>query len=364
MLLNKKENILLNIERAANDLRKGFPVAITNGAENIVAASAETTSLEMLQKLSDFDIKLILTAHRFNFIKKTDNLKHIVTNMVSMDLNKSNYQDVAKICGLEYSDNINLPAYGPATKLDESALNLAKIAELIPSVITFEIPQSFDKKEFTQVTDEEISSYKDLISYELKEACRTDLILKNNIKATLIAYRPNIGGREHYAILIGNNSDVPMVRIHSSCFTGDLLDSLACDCRDQLHSAIDVMNKQDGGIILYMLQEGRGIGLINKLRAYTLKEKGFDTVDANEALGFDDDERLFLPAAKILQELKINNIKLLTNNPRKASGLEEYGIKVQECVSHIMQPNKYNENYLKTKSSRLGHKIDDNSFTT
>lgn len=356
MLLDNKSRILLNVERAANDLRKGFPVIIRNKDTAILVASAETISPDIFHNIKkDGTAKIVITEKRANFLYKNDSFK---TN-VSANIYGTNKDDIAVISGI--SHNKHEPSdlfFAPTTELEDASIILAKISELMPCVI---IVEGFtDSSDFLSIDSSHINDYKNIASYEITESCRTKIMLKGDIESEIIAFRPKLGGKEHYAIMVGNASKNPLIRVHSSCYTGDLLDSLACDCHDQLHEAIDLMAKNDGGVILYMLQEGRGIGLINKLRAYTLKEQGFDTVDANEALGFDDDERLFLPAAQILKQLKIIKVKLLTNNPKKAQGLQECGIEVSKCVPHIMQHNVHNEQYLKTKVKRLGHKMNDN----
>ncbi|PIR37376.1 MAG: GTP cyclohydrolase [Alphaproteobacteria bacterium CG11_big_fil_rev_8_21_14_0_20_39_49] len=354
MLLDKKSKILLSIERAINEIKLGLPVIIKSGNESILTISPETANDKLLKAIAkQHQIRLTITQNRLNFINNNNK----TTTHQTIIISPQNLKDIPQICGLEEISQISNTDGKSASDIENEAIELSRIAELIPSMITFDYNNEYDTENISVITEEEIQEYKRIISLELKEACRTKLTLRHEIKSQIIAYRSNIGGKEHYAIVIGKISDAPVIRIHSSCYTGDLLDSLACDCHDQLHTAIEFMNKEGGGIILYMLQEGRGIGLINKLRAYTMKEKGFDTVDANEALGFNDDERLFEPAATILKKLNINQVQLLTNNPKKAKGLEECGIKVIKCVPHIMETNKHNESYIKTKSERLGHKI-------
>jgi GTP cyclohydrolase II len=173
-------------------------------------------------------------------------------------------------------------------------------------------------------------------------------------------FRAEIGGEEHFAVLIGTgaNSDTPLVRLHSQCITGDILGSLKCDCGDQLQAAMRLMADTGGGVLVYLAQEGRDIGLLNKMRAYALQDNGLDTVDANHALGFDTDERLFLPAARILQALNITKIELITNNPDKISQLEQQGINVTKRVALALAPNPHNQNYLQTKQARTGHIIE------
>jgi GTP cyclohydrolase II len=176
----------------------------------------------------------------------------------------------------------------------------------------------------------------------------------------IVAFTNNQDGKEHVAIVKGevfDAEDVP-VRLHSECLTGDVIGSLRCDCRDQLEAALIKIGKMDKGIVLYMRQEGRGIGLTNKIRAYSLQDQGMDTVEANLALGFRDDERDYAVAAHMLHTLQVRSIKLMTNNPKKVAQLEQYGIKVTERIPHILPPNEHNLFYLETKAAKSGHIID------
>ena len=176
----------------------------------------------------------------------------------------------------------------------------------------------------------------------------------------IVAFENNRDGKDHVAITKGDvigASDVP-VRLHSECLTGDVVGSLRCDCRDQLESALKKIGKMERGIVLYLRQEGRGIGLTNKIRAYSLQDQGLDTVEANLALGFRDDERDYAVGAHMLMSLKIESVQLLTNNPKKINQLTQYGIKVNGRIPHIMEPNEYNRFYLETKAAKSGHLID------
>ncbi len=172
--------------------------------------------------------------------------------------------------------------------------------------------------------------------------------------ARLIAFRPRDGGSEHLAILIGAPDPAApvLVRLHSECFIGDLLASLRCDHGDQLRGAIAVIARAGNGVLLYLAQEERGVGVINKLRAYHLQDAGFDTLDANEQLGFDADERIYLPAAEMIRQLGFGTVRLLTNNQDEAAALERYGIRVAERVPHVFPSNRHNEWYLRTKATR------------
>jgi GTP cyclohydrolase II len=176
----------------------------------------------------------------------------------------------------------------------------------------------------------------------------------------IIAFENNRDGKEHVAIIKGDvigAKDLP-VRLHSECLTGDALGSLRCDCRDQLETSLRAIGQMEKGLVLYLRQEGRGIGLINKIRAYSLQDQGLDTVEANLALGFRDDERDYAVAAHMLMSLKIESIQLMTNNPKKIAQLTQYGIQVNGRIPHIMPPNEHNRFYLETKAAKSGHMID------
>ncbi len=176
----------------------------------------------------------------------------------------------------------------------------------------------------------------------------------------IVAFENNRDGKEHVAVVRGDVIDaenVP-VRLHSECLTGDVLGSLRCDCRDQLESALKMIGQMERGLLLYLRQEGRGIGLINKIRAYALQDAGLDTVQANLALGFRDDERDYAVAAHMLLSLRVRSVHLITNNPKKIEQLTEYGILVTDRIPHVMPANPYNRFYLETKAIKSGHLID------
>ena len=209
-----------------------------------------------------------------------------------------------------------------------------------------------------------IISIKDLIAYRLKK----ETLIKEDVRVKmptkygtfeLIAYKQLNTGEEHMALKKGEwkKDEAVLVRVHSSCMTGDILGSLRCDCGDQLHAALKMVEEAGKGVVLYMNQEGRGIGLVNKLKAYKLQEEGLDTVEANLKLGFGMDERDYGVGAQILRELGISKIKLITNNPRKRAGLFGYGLEIVEIVPIEIKPNSHNKKYLTTKRDKLGHNI-------
>ena len=172
---------------------------------------------------------------------------------------------------------------------------------------------------------------------------------------SVIAYEDPKLGEEHLLLYLGELQNDSLLRIHSQCLTGDLLGSLRCDCGDQLRGAIKAISEYGGGVVVYLAQEGRDIGLVNKLRAYNLQDLGSDTVEANHQIGFEVDERIYAPAAEILKQLGIKKVKLLTNNPNKIDQLASTGIEVVERVKHAFPPNPHNREYLKTKAAKTGH---------
>lgn len=176
----------------------------------------------------------------------------------------------------------------------------------------------------------------------------------------IVAFSNNRDHKEHIAVVRGEIIDKPAVltRLHSECLTGDALGSLRCDCRDQLEDSMRTLGGEKSGLLLYLRQEGRGIGLTNKIRAYALQDAGLDTVEANQALGFRDDERDYAIAAHMIHSLSVGSVRLMTNNPRKVDGLTQHGVRVAGRVPLVMTPNSYNRFYLETKASRSGHYID------
>lgn len=219
-------------------------------------------------------------------------------------------------------------------------------------------------KKIAEKFDQKIISIKDLIEFRLKtdslieEVTRVEMPTKyGNFK--LVAFKEKTTGGEHLALIKGQwEKDEPVLtRVHSSCFTGDILGSFRCDCGDQLHTAMQMVEAEGKGLILYMNQEGRGIGLMNKLRAYKLQEEGMDTVEANLHLGFGMDERDYGVGAQILRYLGVTKLKLMSNNPKKRAGLSGYGLEIVDIVPIEIKPNEHNEKYLTTKRDKMGHKI-------
>ena len=253
----------------------------------------------------------------------------------------------------------------------EAAVDLARLSGLHPAAALIEIlnedgtmarmPQLI---EVAKKYGMKMIAIKDLIAYRRKKECVVETgekvempTLYGNFK--LIPFRQKSNGLEHIALIKGEwQPDEPiLVRVHSSCATGDIFGSRRCDCGEQLQKAMQMVEKEGKGVILYMNQEGRGIGLMNKIKAYKLQEEGLDTVDANIHLGFKPDEREYGVGAEILQILGVKKMRLLTNNPVKRIGLESYGLEIVENVPIEVEPNKYNRFYIETKKNRMGHTI-------
>jgi len=253
----------------------------------------------------------------------------------------------------------------------EASIDLARLAGLRPAAALIEIlnpdgtmarmPELIAKaKEF----DMKLIQIKDLIAYRLQR----ESLVEKGVEADMpteyghfriIPFRQKSNGLEHVALFVGEwDKDEPvLVRMHSSCVTGDIFGSKRCDCGDQLHKSMQLISEAGKGVVVYLNQEGRGIGLMNKIAAYKLQEEGLDTVDANIHLGFDPDERDYGVGAQILRELGVGKIRLLTNNPVKRVGLEGYGLEIVENVPIEICPNEYNERYLRTKKDRMGHTL-------
>lgn len=251
------------------------------------------------------------------------------------------------------------PEPAPAPPLAGAAVALAKLGRLLPALVAVPAGPGAGAAalDLVAVAAADVLAYPLTAAATLRRVADAVVPLEGAAEARIVAFRAADGGIEHLAILIGRpeDSSAPLARVHSECFTGDLLGSLRCDCGPQLRGAIARMAEAGDGVLLYLAQEGRGIGLVNKLRAYALQDRGLDTLDANRALGYGADERDFLVAATMLRELGIGRVRLLTNNPDKLSALAACGIAVESREPHAFDPNGVNDGYLETKARRFGH---------
>lgn len=253
----------------------------------------------------------------------------------------------------------------------EASIDLARLAGLYPAAALIEImnedgtmarmPQLI---EIAKEHNFKIISIKDLIEYRLKQESLVEKGEEVDMPTEfghfrLIPFRQKSNGLEHIALIKGewSEDEAIIVRVHSSCMTGDIFGSQRCDCGAQLHEAMKLIEKTGKGVVVYLNQEGRGIGLMNKMRAYKLQEEGMDTVDANLCLGFKADERDYGVGAEILRKIGVHKMKLITNNPVKRIGLESYGLTITENISIEIEPNNYNSRYLHTKAERMGHTL-------
>ncbi len=360
--LNK---IIISCERAASDLRRGLPVIIDGIDDSLLMMAAEFVTdrrLSQFKKMPKYEVMIGLSYERANILKVPPRSGGAALIQLSDHMSCAILQSMANP-----TDDLTMPMKGPfkvaaeqSRSSHEAGLKLCKIARLLPAAIFI----TLDKEDATALKADLLSVQAGAImdfdftaASDLKIASSAKVPLEGAQEAVLTAFRPDDGGTEHFAVIIGNpDRQKPVLsRIHSECFTGDLLGSLKCDCGDQMRGAVKFMAEKGGGILLYLAQEGRGIGLINKMRAYELQDQGFDTVDANERLGFRSDERIFKPAAQMLKLLGFSAVDLLTNNPDKSAGLEACGIKVRRRIEHKFPENPHNAHYLETKKKRSGH---------
>jgi GTP cyclohydrolase II len=352
---------------AITALRRGEPVLIRDDEISVLTIAAELATEENLARLREVSrapARVVLTRRRAVALglAPREELSGAVTISVAAELPVAvirNLADPAASLGAEppWFGATPVAAKGGAL----AAVALAKLASLLPAALVLRLGPSESalcaRRGDLLAIDAGTIFKGEAPAAGIERVAEARVPLADAEDARLIAFRPSDGGVEHLAIVIGRpDPAVPvLVRLHSECFTGDLLASLRCDCGDQLRGAIAAISAAGGGVLLYLAQEGRGIGLVNKLRAYQLQDAGFDTLDANEQLGFDADERVYLPAAQMLRRLGFGTIRLLTNNPEKMAALERYGIRIAERVPHVFAANGHNEGYLRTKATRSGH---------
>ncbi|MEA2804155.1 MAG: cyclohydrolase [Rhodospirillaceae bacterium] len=378
---------LAAVERALAELRRGGIVVLRDddgaGGLVIAAESCGPRALQRLQGLAQ-DAPVLVTTRRRAEAIGMEIPPHIAGGMgetnkpITLDLPEGVPVDVILQPHERTPPNhqggarrhvalrsLSRPVVSHASRIAQTAIELAKLARLLPAVVLGPLSRDHGNKrrdwareqDLIYVDAADVLAYEDTASRNLQQVAQAHVPLEGAENARILAWRPSDGGKEHLAIVVGeiDPTEPVLIRLHSECFTGDLLGSLRCDCGLQLRGAITEIAKQGSGVLLYLAQEGRGIGLVNKLRAYELQDDGFDTIDANEQLGFDADERIYAPAATILARMGIKRVRLMTNNPQKITQLERYGIEVAERVAHSFPANGHNENYLRTKAERAGH---------
>jgi GTP cyclohydrolase II len=360
------QRALRQVDRAVTDLRRGGFVLLRQGASALLAQAAEGVSPDSLARLRHLagEPSLVLTRRRaaaLGLAEPPSDRGGALLLRLAADTGAEELRDLADP-GAERAQR--LPP-GPATEAAgaaDAAVELLKLARLLPAAVVAPLSARnaaalAERDGLLLLEAESVFAYQATAAQSLRPVSEARVPLADAENTRIIAFRPSDGGIEHIAILIGDPDPARpvLLRLHSECFTGDLLGSLRCDCGDQLRGAIAEIARTGSGALLYLAQEGRGIGLVNKLRSYRLQDAGLDTVDANEQLGFDADERVYLPAAEMLRQLGFQHVRLLTNNPEKVAALMRCGIAVVERVPHIFPANGHNERYLRTKATRSGH---------
>ncbi len=358
---------LRQVDRAITDLRRGGFVLLREAGAALLAQAAEAVNAESLLRLSHLagePLSLVLTRRRaaaLGLSEPPSEKGGAVLLPIEPDAGAAELRDLADP-GAASGARIPLGPVGAATMISDAAVELVKLARLLPAMVVAPLApraaaQLAEREGLLLLEASQVLGYQATASRSLRPVSEARVPLADAENTRIIAFRPSDGGIEHLAILIGDPDPARpvLLRLHSECFTGDLLGSLRCDCGDQLRGAIAEIARAGSGMLLYLAQEGRGIGLVNKLRAYRLQDAGLDTVDANEQLGFDADERVYLPAAEMLRQLGFARVRLLTNNPEKMAALQRCGIDVVERVPHIFPANGHNERYLRTKATRSGH---------
>ena len=346
-----------NAARAIDALRRGWPVCIGGQVTLLTIETADSASLATFDP--DHKADILISAGRAFTLKLANQIEAAVPDAPVLVARRS-WLDLAEATALaDPAMDLATPMKGPFEAIHcdtpdaaRAALTLARHAGLLPAFFLRTGPVAGA----TPVSIEEIDGYE--ASGRLRIVARARLPVAAAEQCEIIAFRTPEAGLEHVALLVGSpNGQPPLVRLHSECLTGDVLGSLKCDCGPQLDAALRLMAESGWGILLYLRQEGRGIGLINKLRAYALQDQGFDTVDANTRLGFAIDARDFSVASRMLNLLGQDRIRLLTNNPEKVARLAAEGVEVIERVPHKLPPNPHNARYLDTKRDRTGHAL-------
>jgi GTP cyclohydrolase II len=337
-------------------LRAGRPVRVT-GSRDLSVAAVETTSKELLDlRDPEHRAPLLISGNRAAALKLANERDAADPDAPVMIQREAWLDAHAALAIADPGGDLDRGPIGPLHPVTSgcaesagAALALARSAGLLPALWMLE-PAANDPA----VSVEEIIRERRHPSVEI--VARAKLPLEDLPPTQIVAFRASDDGQEHVALVVGAfGGKPPLVRLHSECLTGDVFGSLKCDCGPQLKEALRIIGESGGGVLLYLRQEGRGIGLANKIRAYSLQDRGLDTVDANRRLGFADDERDYGHAAAMLRALGIDRVRLLTNNPDKVDGLEAAGIAVSERVAHQMPANPHNADYLATKRKKSGH---------
>jgi len=349
------------LARARADLRLGLPIVLTGGGKALLCAAIEELTEARLAALrAEGPAELALTARRAATLKAIPYDGDLARLRLPADADLRWLRGVA-----DPANDLQVPMKGPLVALRDgdaglhrTAIALAKSAQLLPAVLLVPVADGLAlaaRHGLTLLAQPDCADLDRLAPLSAVISARLPIAAAQ--AGRLHIFRPDDGSAEHYAVEIGrpDRSAPVLARLHSACFTGDVLGSLKCDCGPQLHAALAQMGAEGAGVLLYLNQEGRGIGLANKMRAYSLQDQGFDTVEANHRLGFEDDERDFRIGAEILQKLGFAQVRLLTNNPKKLNMLQACGLTVTERVPLKVGETAQNRAYLATKAAKSGH---------
>lgn len=351
-------DITERLARARADLRMGVPVVLDGGAIMLAAETLDAARLAHLRTLGGAPA-LTITGRRAETLKARAYDGDIARVLLPPDATLAWVRSIA-----DPADDLRAPMKGPlrtardgGADLHRAAIALTKAARLLPAALVLPVADAADFALSHNLTLVPAEAAVDTGLSPLNPIISARLPLDVSEAGRLHIFRPDDGAEEHYAVEIGqpDRSKPVLSRLHSACFTGDLLGSLKCDCGPQLRGALAQMGSEGAGVLLYLNQEGRGIGLANKMRAYSLQDQGFDTVEANHRLGFEDDERDFRIGAEILKRMGFSAVRLMTNNPAKVDRMEGAGVTVAERVPLKVGENQHNHAYLATKAAKSGH---------
>ena len=365
---------LRSVHRAVSELRRGTPVIIEAEGSCLLVAAAETVGAqglaEILALATTAPVLLLSPVRASAILQRPVPLNAPDEGAIALRLPAGLTTPERLRAFADPTSELLLGAEGcameraPLPHLAAAGLSLAKLGRLLPALVAAPATTGMSA-DLLRVSATDLLAYPTSIATSLRAVSEARVPLEDAPETRIIAFRAADGGIEHLAMLVGEPEAVlaaggaPLVRIHSECFTGDLLGSLRCDCGPQLKGALRRMAEDGAGVLIYLAQEGRGIGLVNKLRAYTLQDQGLDTLDANRALGYGADERNFLVAATMLRLLGVPRVRLLTNNPDKIAGLAACGVDIVMREQHAYAGNGVNDFYLATKAERFGHMLDD-----
>ena len=368
MSLNKNTGIL--IDRAINELRTGRPIVLEEKGNYWIFYNIEHATKKIINQfktIQENETFLLITKQKAKQLLPSNPTSNVFFQ-VSSNFNHSKFQDLF-LNPANKKNILNFTKFNSVkSKVSHNcALELSKNAKLIPSLIFKKIKSEYNDNIDNLLFEMGLLKFKysDLVNQNKHISDSIKLISSANVPLPLVEnssfkiFKSYIGSQQHMAIIINPKkiNKTANLRIHSACFTGDIFHSLKCDCGEQLNNSITYMSKNNGGVILYLDQEGRGIGLANKMRAYSLQSRGLDTIDADHNIGFLEDERDFNVASKILKLLNIKNVNIITNNPLKMSAIKKAGIKIINQINTKPTIKKYNKNYFKTRVKKTSYRL-------